>query len=68
MLFTDKPVYVTINSHTFEVSMDSEGEFMLFINKLNNMVLLKPSWSIKEGESLTEPAKVSFSNHPFSRF
>jgi hypothetical protein len=48
--------------------MDSEREFMEFINNLNNMVLLKPSWSIKEGESLTEPAKVSFSNHPFSRF
>jgi hypothetical protein len=64
MSFISKPIYVTLNGNTFEVSMDCEEEFLLFINELTNMTLIKPSWSIKEGEGVTEPAKVSFSNCP----
>lgn len=63
VLFISKPIYVTINGSTFEVNMHTEEEFMDFINNLNNMVLLKNPWSIQEGDSPMEPAKISFSNH-----
>lgn len=62
MSFISKPIYVTINGYTYKVVMNTEKEFMDFINNLNNMILLKNSWVIKEGESITEQAKVSFSN------
>ena len=64
MLFISKPIYVTIQGINFEVNMDTEAEFMDFVNNLSNMTLIKPSWSIKEGDSPTEQAKVSFSNYP----
>jgi hypothetical protein len=63
MSFINKPIYVTINGYTYKVSMTSEKEFLDFINKLNSMLLVKSSWTVKEGDSPTEPAKVSFSNY-----
>jgi hypothetical protein len=63
MLFINKPIYVTINGYTYVVSINTEEEFMDFINNLNNMLLVKSSWTVKEGDSPTEPAKVSFSNY-----
>ena len=63
MLFISKPIYVTINGYTYEVTINTESEFMDFINNLNNMVLIKNSWNIEEGSSPTEQAKISISNY-----